>query len=411
MVATRAQKKAAVDSAYPLCDLAVLDVVLSFLGCGQGLFITAVSSRWCTSYKRLAALKEPNPSRQHVHLSICTTYNAVFASPSRVRVAHDCGLLYTTDDEVYHKLQRGAGKVADVATLQAAHELDLPYSEAVMQGAVESCSLEKLRWLHLEQRCALAADSTAMAAGAGGIQALRWLLQRGCVLNESTSFRAASRANNLQVLQFLSNAGCPWQVCVTSAAAETGDLQQVQWLLDHGAPRDWRASWGAARGGALHILLWLQQQGFAFDESTMSNAASGNHVHVCEWLRAAQCPWDFTACNSAALNDALDALRWLHSNGCLWDTASLCRCAAIGVRDRTEMLEYLLQEGQFSDPARLSDALNSVGARGKLTAAQWLRHHGAQWPAVLRDTVMIGRPWSAELLAWARAEGCASPSV
>jgi hypothetical protein len=335
----------------------------------------------------------------------------VFASPSRLRWAHDCGRQYSTDDGVYHKLQCCAGKVADIETLQAAHELDLPYTEAVMRGAAESCSLQKLQWLHLEQHCALAADSTALAAGAGDMQTLRWLQQRGYALNESTSFKAASRANNLEVLQFLLDEGCPWHVCVTRAAAEAGDLQQLQWLLNHGAPRDWRASWGAAHSGSLHILQWLQQQGFAFDSSTMADAASGNHVHVCEWLRAAQCPCDTVACARAAQNDALDALRWLHDSGCPWDTASLCRCAATGTGDNTEVLEYVLQQGQFADPAMLSEALNSAGAYSKLTAAKWLRAHSAEWPAVLCDPVMIGRSWSAEMLAWARAEGCESPSL
>jgi hypothetical protein len=56
----------------------------------------------------------------------------------------------------------------------------------------------------------------------------------------------------------------------------------------------------------------------------------------------------------------------------------------------------------------LTAMLNAAGSHGHLAAAQWLRQQGAAWPAVLR----VNRDywWSGAVLAWARAEGCTSPT-
>jgi hypothetical protein len=54
----------------------------------------------------------------------------------------------------------------------------------------------------------------------------------------------------------------------------------------------------------------------------------------------------------------------------------------------------------------LTDALKLAGSRNKLLAAQWLRQHDAQWPAVLRHGA---QQWFGDTLVWARAEGCTSP--
>jgi hypothetical protein len=56
----------------------------------------------------------------------------------------------------------------------------------------------------------------------------------------------------------------------------------------------------------------------------------------------------------------------------------------------------------------LTSALNAAGAGGRLQVAQWLRQHGAEWPIVLRAGRMR---WTGESLAWARAEGCTSPTT
>jgi hypothetical protein len=56
---------------------------------------------------------------------------------------------------------------------------------------------------------------------------------------------------------------------------------------------------------------------------------------------------------------------------------------------------------------QLTAALNHAGLFNQLRAAQWLRQHGAEWPAVL--AVNAHQHWSCDTLAWARAQGCTSP--
>jgi hypothetical protein len=57
--------------------------------------------------------------------------------------------------------------------------------------------------------------------------------------------------------------------------------------------------------------------------------------------------------------------------------------------------------------AVLQSMLNVAGVCSQLTAAKWLRQQGATWPAVLKYN---GKAWSGKALAWARGEGCTSPT-
>jgi hypothetical protein len=78
----------------------------------------------------------------------------------------------------------------------------------------------------------------------------------------------------------------------------------------------------------------------------------------------------------------------------------------------TEILDYVVEQGEVLDAALLTRALNCAGAHSKLEAAQWLRQHGAQWPAVLRyEHQQLGLLWSDDMIFWARAEGCTAPTT
>jgi hypothetical protein len=59
------------------------------------------------------------------------------------------------------------------------------------------------------------------------------------------------------------------------------------------------------------------------------------------------------------------------------------------------------------DAELLTEALKYTGTHNQLQAAQWLRQRGAQWPAVLCNGY---GEWTGVVLAWARAEGCTSPT-
>jgi hypothetical protein len=75
--------------------------VLSTLGPGHHLFISAVSKAWSESYERIASVQIAGPGYHYddvVVLHSITTQttlcSAVFASASRVTLAHECGLTF-----------------------------------------------------------------------------------------------------------------------------------------------------------------------------------------------------------------------------------------------------------------------------------------------------------------------------
>jgi hypothetical protein len=123
-------KRAAVASS-PLGNAGILLHVFNILGPGQHLLVSAVSKAWRESYGEVDSLNMvgnrdyDDMARLYTITSKTTLGSAVLASPPLIRLAHDCGLTFDNDE-----LQRTAGKLADLATLQAAFELGLPLSYA-----------------------------------------------------------------------------------------------------------------------------------------------------------------------------------------------------------------------------------------------------------------------------------------
>jgi hypothetical protein len=398
----------------PLLHAGLLELTLNLVGTGEAIFLRAVNRSWKACYDRLIVGQQAD-EEEHIHTSICTSYQAVFASASRVRLADHSGLLFAADNSC---LQYCAGKYAAISTLAAAHDLGLPFSQHLMQGAARSRCLAKLQWLHTEQQCPLPDDITAAAAKAGDVETLRWLKIRGSSFTQQTSRSGARTANNLHVLQFLHDEGCPWDEDICGAAGKAGDLEQLKWLHAHGATLNDRTADIAAEGGAVHVLEWLQQQqGIEISETTMTFAAMHGHLQLCQWLRAQQCPWDGSTTTVAALGTNCDVLRWLIESGCpqhaLGQHVYITAVRAFR-GNNFSILQYLYECGILAQPDALTDALNAAGAHGLLAVEQWLRQRGAEWPAVLRfggSELSTGCPWHSDTLAWARAEGCTSPTA
>eukprot|EP00953_Heterococcus_sp_UTEX-ZZ885_P042253 21482-Heterococcus_DN1.PRE.3 len=77
-------------------------------------------------------------------------------------------------------------------------------------------------------------------------------------------------------------------------------------------------------------------------------------------------------------------------------------------------MAFLLAHSPDISADVLSSMLNAAGAHDNLAAAKWLRQQGAEWPDVIRYFYVNSfdgyTEWSGEALAWARAEGCTSPT-
>jgi hypothetical protein len=136
------------------------------------------------------------------------------------------------------------------------------------------------------------------------------------------------------------------------------------------------------------------------------------HTELCESLRSLDCAWDAHTTAAAARYGHTDTLRFLHEAGCPWDVKALIYAydEPFACADPLPVLQYWAYEGALSDPHLLLTLLNWAGSSNKLSIALWLRQQGAEWPSELQcsdgDT-----PWPAEMVAWARAEGCTAPTT
>eukprot|EP00953_Heterococcus_sp_UTEX-ZZ885_P028802 15353-Heterococcus_DN1.PRE.2 len=295
--------------------------------------------------------------RKYIQKVACTAqmtlYSSVFASTSRVKLAHENGVGIAPR---WTSLHPAAGKYATVATLELARELGMTYSLYTMIGAAES--------------------------------------------------------NQLPVVQFLHEQGCAWSDEASTAAAGRGDIEMLHWMLEHGC--EWEScdiACSAARSGSFDMCVWVNEHlDVQFGEDAMAAAAEEGHAPLIEFMHAEQCPCDERACTGAARFGHLVTLRWLHEHGCPWHAHAVCEAAGEG--GSVDMIIYLRQQGIVFTPELLTDMLNAAGAYNHLTAAHWLRQQGAEWPPVLKQHILkrFYAVWDGETLAWARAEGCTSPT-
>jgi hypothetical protein len=383
MVSTRKQKQALL-TASPLRDAGILQQVFTFLP-GNHLFLGTVCKEWNAVYVGIGDWQVRSFSLEDYPRSVfddfaTTLCSAAVASPATARLACECGLQLLTETSV----QVIAGLHADIETLTTLHELGMPHNDTVMEAAALSGRVNILQHLVTKQQCPKPNSLSHFAARSGSISMLKWLkAQSWCTFDDFTCAGAAE-GGHLAVLQHLRSEGCDWDVeSIECYAASSGSIEVVEWLR--------------------------QQQGIVVDANVLSWAAGAGQIATCEHLRSTGCDWDSDACDQAVSEGKDDMLRWLREQGCPWSVSGLCtRAVRYGY---THVLDYVIEQGEVLDAELLTDALNWAGAYDKLTAAQWLRRHGAQWPAVLSESEdSYIQQWRGDTLAWARAAGCTSPN-
>jgi hypothetical protein len=200
-----------------------------------------------------------------------TLFSSVFASSSRVQLAHMSGL-----DCCSKAYQHAAGKFADIAALATAHELGMQYTSDIMAGA--------------------------------------------------------GLCDKLAEVQFLYSHDCPWSNGqLLEVAAESGYFELLRWCYEHGCRFEeaCKAPEAAAASGNVELMAWaLQQPDTTLSEDAMSTAAAKGHTAMCAFLREQQCPWDIRSPQVAATGRHIDCLRWLLDNGCPWDDQMCFMCCS-----------------------------------------------------------------------------------
>jgi hypothetical protein len=399
-VGSRTRVLSGAGAALPLDASDILLRALNILGPGQHLFISAVSKAWRESYKGVASVQMAGvlqdcgeEAELHTITPEMTLHSAVFASAGRVHLAYESGLTFG-----YQHSQRIAGKVADIPVLEAAQQLGLALTHAVLIGAAESGSTIKLQWLHVRFGSRLPEDACNYAARSGSINMLKWLKQHGCVY-DNASCRAAAAGAHTHVLQHLRDEGCEWDCWTCAAAAVHGHLSTLQWLYEQGCP--WSADricGAAAYSGSIEMLHYLKQQGCVFNAWTMRSAAVQGLLPVCQYLLAEGCPCDAQGCAAAAAKGYLETVRFLHESGCLWDASTICSRAARS--GSIELLQYLKQQGCDFNEAVMS----SAAEKGHTHMCQYLRAEQCPWDS--RACEAAAKFGQLDTLRWLHEQGC-----
>eukprot|EP00953_Heterococcus_sp_UTEX-ZZ885_P003691 2507-Heterococcus_DN1.PRE.4 len=366
-----------------LSDAAMMQQVFSFLPPGNWLILGAVCREWQAVYADQAEQQVYSFSiYSDFKLVACcsrtTLYSAAVASPAMAGLAHSCGLAICKNN----KLQAIAGRYADLDTLATLRELGMPLDDAVSHAAALSGRLHILPHLFSEQG-PMYNDVDYYAGRSGSIDMLKWLRSQTWwhELNDENICTGAAEAGHLTVLQHLINEGCRWNgESIMQDAASSGSIELVEWLRP--------------------------QYGVELDHRALAAAASEGQIGMYEYLLTVGCELDFEACSRAAEGGHTDTLRWLLEQECPWSVHEVCMSAARN--GYTDILDFVVEQGEVLVAELLTQLLNEAGAFGQLPAVQWLRQHGAAWPAALGFGQRHFHQWGGESLAWARAQGCTS---
>jgi hypothetical protein len=303
----------------------VVRTVHSFMGLRSWLQLAPVCKAWHAIYSAHITANSTNGDahRDCCHAIDCTTltsYATAFASMPLLQEAVRCGLKLHSDPAV----QYNAGHHAPTAVLKAAHKKHmLAWTEAVSDGAARSGKLLKLKWLLKQQGCPSRAYTLLQHAATGGsIPTLRWLKQLPRVYFDKHTARCAARAGNLDALKYLLNEHCPIDQWAAHAAAEEGRLETLRWLHERGCPyhKEDIGLW-AALGGSLAVLHYLAELlaerywTAATWQGMLNNAGTRGHLPAAQWLREHGAEWPKALGYWTQPWDA-SVLQWARQEGC-----------------------------------------------------------------------------------------------
>ena len=308
----------------------------------------------------------------------------------------------------YRHVAERAAADGHLAVLRWMHQR-LPYlciDDSVRVCAARGGRLRVLRWMDsLRPARGWNPDVAHEALGMGHGRAFRWLLGRGCPLDDKACLWAA-HVTDRRLLVRLRGRGLSWSAAVLTAAASRGSPSMLRWLHAGGCPMTGDACNNAARTGNLRALRWLRgTEGRApcpWGSDTCAGAARGGHLRTLRWARQNGCPWsdldDVFA--GAATSGHLHVLRWMVTDGDVSiDWRRIERCATVGGQLR--VLRWLHRMGHL----RLNTMLcYSASHHCSARVLRWLYRAGCPW----HHETCIRLAYRGKLCAalWARAAGC-----
>jgi hypothetical protein len=327
--------------------MVLCEAIFSFVGPGHRLYCALVSTMWLELYERvpsreLITVNADGRQRKTRVTASMTLGSAVFASVSRLRLAHECGL--ELENPSYYTLPVAAGRWASIETLRAAHALGLAWSQMLLQGVALSGDVSKLQYLHTQQKCDIPPDICQQASRSGSIGMVKYLVElHGRAAYDVNTLRAAAEAGHVNVVQYLRSQNCQWDLTVSEAAAAAGHRDVLLWLKQKGFCWTESVSNAALRTDNLDLLKWLIDEGCPWtNQSLISGALYSSNLGMLKYAHELGAALDANTMQKAARQSSLEVVQYLHEVGCLWNTQT---CGSAAFRKDPTVFKWLYTQG------------------------------------------------------------------
>lgn len=160
--------------------------------------------------------------------------------------------------------------------------------------AAKNGHLDCLVFLH-EQNCPWTADTCYVAIESNHESCLRYALTNGCSTRAVCTNAATS--NNLDYLKIAREYKCRWSVNVCAGFAAHGNLEALQYVMARGCKANPKAIHEAINGGHLECVKLLHEQhGIAFPVDACFMAVKQNHLECLKYIHEHGADLDVDKC-------------------------------------------------------------------------------------------------------------------
>jgi hypothetical protein len=147
----RGEKRVAAERNSPLVNTCILQHILGYSL--DGWFVSSVSKLWHRIYSEFDTVEVPEVRRGPWSATVycepdMTLRQAIFQSPSRLKLALELGALSLNDKDSAYFM----GVLSSIETLNAALELGLELSDDLAKGIAVSGRHSKMLWLCEQQQ-------------------------------------------------------------------------------------------------------------------------------------------------------------------------------------------------------------------------------------------------------------------
>eukprot|EP00953_Heterococcus_sp_UTEX-ZZ885_P006432 3936-Heterococcus_DN1.PRE.1 len=325
----------------------ILQHVLGLVGPGEWRFVAEVSSEFMTTYRQVA-LTQP--------------FGYLF--DQEMRLAEDFVLREEKEDKfwclcpktVFCEPQHTtyAARFASASRMEATFKDGLKLTPNAMFSVGLFGDVEVLNSLNIGGK--LGVHKAAGVAASSSIEKLQWFSDH--CLNDSNQEEIVN-----QMLR---------------VSARAGNLQVFEWV------------WNRYGTGLAEAEIWYLEQ----------LARVAGKSDLCKLLRKYDRPWDPHCIEQAVVHGQHELVFWMLST---LNETPIWVGELAAANGHIAILETL-----FAHSAYRGDLIGAAGYGNHKEVVQWLRAQGVNWPSGL---AFNGKPWSAEMVEWAREQGCDSAMV